>query len=111
MPVAQECNQNASVLIYVLPMYFSHALIGLSVGRAPSWPEIEASFRTALLIAREQGSVGFELRASLSLAHLLFQHGRRDEARRTLAAIYNQFTEGFDSPDLIEAKRLLDEVG
>ena len=29
MPVAQECNQNASVLIYVLPMYFSHALIGL----------------------------------------------------------------------------------
>src|SRR5580704_14368219 len=29
MPVAQECNQNASVLIYVLPMYFSHALTGL----------------------------------------------------------------------------------
>ena len=29
MLVAQECNQNASVLIYVLPMYFSHALIGL----------------------------------------------------------------------------------
>ena len=31
MLVAQECNQNASVLIYVLPMYFSHALIGLGV--------------------------------------------------------------------------------
>jgi hypothetical protein len=30
MPVAQECNQNASVLIYVLPMYFSHALTGLA---------------------------------------------------------------------------------
>ena len=29
MPVAQECNKNASALIYALPMYFSHALIGL----------------------------------------------------------------------------------
>ena len=31
MPVAQECNQNASDLIYALPMYFSHALIGLNL--------------------------------------------------------------------------------
>jgi hypothetical protein len=54
-----------------------------------------------------------------SLARLLVATGRRDEARRTLAGVYDWFTEGFDTPDLGVAKALLvdlataycDEVG
>jgi predicted ATPase len=53
----------------------------------------------------------FELRATLSLARLLRDTGRREEARTMLADIYNWFTEGFDTADLLDAKALLEELG
>jgi predicted ATPase len=46
----------------------------------------------------------------MSLARLLDQQQRRDEARTMLAEIYGWFTEGFDTADLKEAKALLDEL-
>jgi predicted ATPase len=46
----------------------------------------------------------------MSLARLLASQARRDEARAILADIYNWFTEGFDTADLIDAKALLDEL-
>ena len=46
----------------------------------------------------------------MSLAQLRRDQGRRTEARDLLAPIYGWFTEGFDTPDLKEAKRLLDEL-
>jgi predicted ATPase len=52
----------------------------------------------------------FELRAATSLARLLRDSGRRDEARSMLAEIYNWFTEGFDTADLKDAKTLIDEL-
>ena len=52
----------------------------------------------------------YELRATTSLARLLARQGRRDEARTTLAEIYNWFTEGFDTVDQKEAKALLEEL-
>jgi predicted ATPase len=54
--------------------------------------------------------VSSELRATTSLARLLDQTGRRDEARTMLAEIYGWFTEGFDTADLKDAKALLDEL-
>jgi predicted ATPase len=51
-----------------------------------------------------------KLRAMMSLARLLAKQGRRDEARTMLAAIYNWFTESFDTADLQDAKALLDEL-
>jgi hypothetical protein len=47
----------------------------------------------------------------MSLARLLRDINRRDEARAMLADIYNWFTEGFDTADLKDAKTLLDELG
>ena len=70
----------------------------------------EDSFRTALAIAREQGTRGYELRAATSLARLWREQGRRDEARDLLAPVYGSFTEGFDTQDLKEAKALLAEL-
>jgi predicted ATPase len=50
------------------------------------------------------------LRAAASLARLRRDQGRRAEARDLLAPVYGWFTEGFDTPDLKEAKALLDEL-
>jgi len=89
-----------------------HRLCGELTGRLPhpNPPKAEDSFRTALAIAREQGTRGYALRAATSLARLWRERGRRDEACDLLAPIYNWFTEGFDTADLKEAKGLLDEL-
>ena len=70
----------------------------------------EADFREAIALAQKMQAKAWELRATISLARLLASQGRRDEARTMLADIYNWFTEGFDTADLIDAKSLLDEL-
>ena len=65
-------------------------------------------FRRAIEIARGQAARSWELRAALSRARLLVVEGRRDEAHRTLAGIYDWFTEGFETPDLQDAKAFLE---
>jgi predicted ATPase len=69
----------------------------------------EEFYWKALCIAREQKAKLWELRAAPSLAGLRNDQGRRAEARDLLAPVYEWFTEGFDTPDLKEAKALLDE--
>ena len=71
----------------------------------------EELYRKALTIAREQKAKLWELRAAASLARPRRDQGRRAEARELLAPVYGWFTEGFDTPDLKEAKALLDELG
>jgi class 3 adenylate cyclase/predicted ATPase len=70
----------------------------------------EELYRKALSIAEEQGAKLWELRAAASLARLRRDQGRHTEARDLLAPVYGWFTEGFDTPDLNEAKALLDEL-
>ncbi len=70
----------------------------------------EACFREAIKVAQRQSAKSWELRATTSLARLLRDTNRRDEARAALAEIYNWFTEGFDTADLKDAKMLLDEL-
>jgi predicted ATPase len=72
--------------------------------------EAEGYFRRAIEIAGLQNAKSWQLRSTSSLARLLAQVGRRDEARTMLAEIYGWFTEGFDTADLKEAKALLDEL-
>jgi predicted ATPase len=67
----------------------------------------EACLLRAIDVAREHGALFWELRATLSLARLWVEHGRRDGAHQLLAAVYNRFTEGFDTPDLCSAKAFL----
>jgi predicted ATPase len=73
--------------------------------------EAQRCFQRAVAIARNQSAKSLELRATMSLARLLAKQGKRDEACTMLAEIYNWFTEGFDTADLIDAKALLDELG
>jgi predicted ATPase len=72
--------------------------------------QAEDCFRRAIEIARQQSGKSLELRATMSLARLLAQQGKLDEARAMLADIYGWFTEGFDTADLKDAKALLDEL-
>jgi predicted ATPase len=71
----------------------------------------EELYSKALTIAEEQEAKLWELRAAASLARLRRDQGRRAEARDLLAPVYDWFTEGFDTPDLKEAKALLEELG
>ena len=70
----------------------------------------EELYRKALSIAEEQKAKLWELRAATSLARLRRDQGRRTQARDLLAPVYGWFTEGFGTPDLKEAKSLLDEL-
>jgi tetratricopeptide (TPR) repeat protein len=72
--------------------------------------QAEDSFRTAIDIAGRQNAKSWELRTTTSLARLLRDTNRCDEARTILAQIYEWFAEGFDTADLKDAKALLDEL-
>jgi class 3 adenylate cyclase/predicted ATPase len=73
--------------------------------------EAEDCFGQAIAKARQQGARSLEIRAAASLARLWRDQGKRDEAHELLSPIYGRFTEGFDTPDLREAKALLDGLG
>ena len=70
----------------------------------------EELYLKALGIAHEQDAKLWELRTAVSLARLWSEKRKRSEARDLLAPIYGWFTEGFDTPDLKDAKALLDEL-
>jgi predicted ATPase len=70
----------------------------------------ERELLQALTIASKQGALLFELRAAKSLAKCWLDQDRRAAALDLLRPIYRRFTEGLDSPDLVEAKAILDEL-
>ncbi len=72
--------------------------------------EAEGCFNQAIDIARRQLAKSLELRTAMSLARLWQAAGKTAEAHELLAPVYGWFTEGFDTPDLTDAKTLLDEL-
>lgn len=70
--------------------------------------EAEECFHKAIEITRNQEAKSLELRATISLARLWHRQGKNMEARKMLGNIYGWFSEGFDTKDLQEAKRLLE---
>jgi predicted ATPase len=70
----------------------------------PDIPQAEACLHQALDVARRQQARALELRAALSLGRLWQQQGKRDQARQLLTEVYSSFTEGFETPDLQEAR-------
>jgi class 3 adenylate cyclase/tetratricopeptide (TPR) repeat protein len=80
----------------------------LLVGGSPeNDAEAERCFEQALAISRAQAAKLFELRAALSLGRLWQRQGKKAEARRLVTEVYDWFSEGHDTPHLVEAKRLI----
>jgi predicted ATPase len=70
----------------------------------------ENCYLQLLDVARRQSAKFWELRVANDIARLWRDQGKREEARELLAPIYGWFTQGFDTRDLKEAKKLLDEL-
>ena len=69
--------------------------------------EVESCFRQSLAVSCQQQAKSLELRAAMSLSRLWQLQGKRGEAHRLLVDVYSWFTEGFETPDLQDAKALL----
>jgi predicted ATPase len=70
----------------------------------------EGCFFGAIAMAREQDALFWELWAALSLARMRARQDRREEGKRILASVYDRFTEGFETADLLAASDLLEEL-
>jgi predicted ATPase len=71
----------------------------------------ETALRKSLAVAEEQKALSWQLRAATDLARLLADDGKPDQAHRLLGGIYHRFQEGFDTPDLRDARSLMDTIG
>lgn len=95
-----ECNYEAEV----------HRLKGELLLLQGDTIQAEISYHQAIDLAQSQQAKSWELRATSSLARLWQSQGKSTEAHDSLSAVYNWFTEGFDTQDLKEAKALLDKL-
>ena len=87
-----------------------HRLKGVLLLSQGNATQSESCFKRSIRIARQQQASSLELRAATSLARLWSDQGRRVKARDLLAPVYGWFTEGFDTPDLKDARALLDAL-
>jgi predicted ATPase len=85
----------------------SKLLLALSVAHQA---EAETCLHHALVMARQQESKMWELRAAMSLSRLWQGQGKRAAAHQLLTEVYDWFTEGFDTPDLQDTQTLLRQL-
>ena len=107
MDQAIAAAENTGERVFEAELHRLRGELLIQLGRAG---ESEGAFRRALSVAGDQGAKLWELRAAVGLAWLLRDRRRHVEARELLTPVYAWFTEGFDTPDLKEAKALLDEL-
>jgi predicted ATPase/DNA-binding winged helix-turn-helix (wHTH) protein len=93
-----------------LPAFFLAKATAFASGDVPEGLLAEEFFAKAMVQARQESALPFELRAGLELARLWIDRGQARSARDLIAPIYNRFTEGLTTPDLILAKRMLEQT-
>ena len=111
LALVEEALKEASAAEYRLVLPDLHHSKGeLLLTNGTTEDEAEACFQQSIESARSIEAKSWELRATLSLCRLWQRQGKTDPAQKLLSSLYNWFTEGFDTPDLIEARQLLDEL-
>lgn len=85
-------------------------LLGEAYSMLGNAKQAEGKFGRSLTVAREQEAKSWELRTGISLARFWQHTSRRKDAQEMLTPIYNWFTEGFGTRDLMEAKKVLGEL-
>jgi class 3 adenylate cyclase/tetratricopeptide (TPR) repeat protein len=112
---AAEALESVEQALQVLPEELSHRpetlrLRGELHLKQGSADLAENDFRESIQLAYTMGAKAWELRTALSLARLLVSQRRLEEARAMMAEVYGRFTEGFDTPDLEDAKAMLERL-
>ena len=110
LPYVDEAEQFAEATQVLWLQAETLRLRGDLINASGDRPGAERHYHQAIMLAEKQSAKLFELRASLSLARMWRDQGKRVEARDLLGPIYHWFTEGFDAPDLKDANALLDEL-
>jgi predicted ATPase/DNA-binding winged helix-turn-helix (wHTH) protein len=82
----------------------------LATMRRANWTSATDCLMQSLAVAKEQSALAWELRSATALARLLAENGQRDQARNTLASVYDRFTEGFETADLRIARHLIRDL-
>jgi tetratricopeptide (TPR) repeat protein len=93
-----------------LPALFLAKGMALACGEARQTGSARECFEEAMTLAGQQSALSFELRAGLELARLLIDRGQVRRAHDLIAPVYNRFTEGLATPDLILAKQMLEQT-
>jgi class 3 adenylate cyclase len=108
--IAATLEQGYSDVVLAQPAVFLHRVPGDLLKAEGDRAGAERHYRQAIAMAERQGAKLLQLKASVSLARLWRDQGKRADARDLLAPIYGWFTQGFDAPDLNGAKALLNEL-
>jgi predicted ATPase len=82
----------------------------LLAGRKPDKAQAENFLMQSLACAHRQSATGWELRTAMALGRFHARRGAHEQARGTLAAVYDRFTDGFETPDLEAARALLASI-
>jgi len=88
-------------------MHRLNGLVALSTMNGES--DAQTHFKKALDVARSQGALSLELRAAIELGRFWKSHDNSNEGRKLVSSVYERFEEGFDTPDLRDAKAFLEQ--
>lgn len=95
--------------LHLPALFLAKGLTFLS-GESPENASAQECLEEAMTLARQQSALSFELRAGLALARLWIDRGQIRGVGDLIAPIYNRFTEGYTTPDLIFARRMLEQL-
>jgi predicted ATPase/DNA-binding winged helix-turn-helix (wHTH) protein len=90
-----------------LPAFFLAKGLAFASGELPETLLAEEFLAKAMTHARQEAALPFELRAGLELARIWIGRGEAQRAHDLISPVYNRFSEGFTTPDLIFARRIL----
>jgi predicted ATPase/DNA-binding winged helix-turn-helix (wHTH) protein len=93
-----------------LPAFFLAKAMAFASGEAPEGLLAEEFFAKAMVQARQESALPFELRAGLELAHIWIGRGEVQRAHDLISPVYNRFAEGLTTPDLVLARRILEQT-
>jgi len=93
-----------------LPAFFLAKGSAFASGEAPEGLLAEEFFAKAMVQARQESALPFELRAGLELAHIWIGRGEVRRAHDLISPLYSRFAEGLTTPDLILARRILEQT-
>ena len=95
--------------LHLPALFLAKGLVVLS-GGSPESASAQECLEEAMLLAGQQSALSFELRAALALGQLWIDRGQIRRAHGLIAAVYDRFTEGFATPDLTLARRMLEQT-